>query len=109
MIINFDKLKETVIPNFHGGEKETKVHTYADKQNKIMCGKLESGASIGLHKHETNSEILYITQGTGKVLFDGNYEPISVGLCHYCPKGHEHGLINDGDKDLAFFAVVAEQ
>ena len=50
--------------------------------------------------------------GTGKVLCGGACEPLSAGSCHYCPKGHEHSLINDsaeGGEDLVFFAVVPEQ
>ena len=45
-----------------------------DKNNKILLGTLEPGASIGLHTHETNSEIIYILSGKGKVLFEGEYE-----------------------------------
>ena len=69
----------------------------------------EPGASIGLHTHQGNSEIIYILSGAGKVLCDGAYEPLSAGSCHYCPKGHAHSLINDSDGELAFFAVVPEQ
>ena len=71
-------------------------------------GTLEPGASIGLHTHETNSEIIYILRGKGKVLFEGEYELVSAGLCHYCPQGCSHSLINDSDDNLTFFAVVPE-
>ena len=30
-------------------------------------------------------------------------------MCHYCPKGHTHSLMNDSDAELEFFAVVPEQ
>ena len=43
------------------------------------------------------------------MLMDGEYERVEAGVCHYCPKGHTHSLINDSDSDLVFFAVVAEQ
>ena len=82
---------------------------YTDGDNKIMRGKLEPGCSIGLHTHEGNSETIYILSGTGKVLYDGEYEPVSAGSCHYCPRGHAHSLINDSDGDLVFFAVVPER
>ena len=109
MILNFDELQTTIIPNFYGGEKEVRAKMHVDKRNKIMLGRLAPGASIGLHTHETNSEILYVLEGEGKVLFDGDYEKVRGGLCHYCPKGHAHSLINDSEKDLVFFAVVPEQ
>lgn len=109
MLINFNEMEETIIPHFRGGEKETHATMFTDSCNKIMYGKLEPGASIGLHTHDTSSEIIYILEGTGTVLYDDGKEPLVKGLCHYCPKGHTHSLINDSDNDLIFFAVVPEQ
>ena len=109
MIIDLKQIEETVIPHFRGGEKETRSRMFADPACKIMHGRLEPGASIGLHTHDTSSEIIYILKGRGKVLYDGGYEEVEEGLCHYCPKGHEHSLINYRDEDLNFFAVVPEQ
>lgn len=109
MIINFNNIDETLIPNFKGGEKSIAAKMYFDETNRILYGKLESGASIGLHTHDTSSEIIYFIQGKGKVLIDGEYELVEAGICHYCPKGHTHSLINDSDADLTFFAVVPEQ
>lgn len=109
MIIDFNNEQATVIPNFKGGEKSISAKMYFDGVNRILHGVLESGATIGLHTHETNSEIIYFLSGKGKVLYDGEYETVEQGMCHYCPKGHSHSLINDSDNDLVFFAVVPEQ
>lgn len=108
MIIDFSGIEPTVIKNFRGGEKDTVTRMYVDKNNKIMQGTLEAGASIGVHTHETNSEIIYILEGKGKVLYDGKYEAVEKGSCHYCPMGHSHSLINDSNDTLVFFAVVSE-
>lgn len=108
MIIDFEKIETTIIPNFRGGEKETSAQMFVDENNKIMRGKLIPGASIGMHTHETSSEIIYILSGQGKVLYEDTYETLSSGSCHYCPKGHSHSLINNSDNDLVFFAVVPE-
>lgn len=109
MLIDFQELEEKIIKNFYGGEKSTIAHLFIDEKNKIMLGKLEPQASIGLHTHQTSSEMLYVLQGEGCVLYDGNTERVKKGSCHYCPKGHEHSLINDSNDDLIFFAVVPEQ
>lgn len=109
MIIDFKNVELQVMKNFKGGEKEYAAHIYADNLNKIMHGRLIPGASIGMHTHETGSEIIYILEGSGKVLYDNVEERVSVGMCHYCPKGHAHSLINDTNEDLVFFAVVPEQ
>ena len=44
----------------------------------------------------------------GMRAYDDGCEPLTVGSCHYCPKGHSHSLINDGDQDLIFFAIVPQ-
>lgn len=109
MLIEFDKMEPQVIPHMRGGEKEARMRMYTDPLNKIMRGRLIPGASIGMHTHETSSEIIYILSGTGKVLYNGEYIPLKAGDCHYCPKGHAHSLMNDSGENLEFFAVVPNQ
>ena len=109
MLIEFDKMEEQTIPHFQGGEGAFLTKMRVDDLGKILRGRLEPGSTIGLHTHDTSSEIIYILSGTGKVLYDGGYEPLSAGSCHYCPKGHAHSLINDSDALLEFFAVVPVQ
>lgn len=106
MLIDFKNMTANVIDGFKGGSKSTALKIFDDKQNKIIQDKLIPGASIGLHTHETDSEIIYILAGKGKVLYDGGYEIVNSGDCHYCPNGHSHSLINDSEEDLIFFAVV---
>ncbi|WP_455541991.1 cupin domain-containing protein [Intestinibacter sp.] len=108
MIIDFNKVEEQVIPNFKGGEKEFNAKMNVDENNKIISGRLQPGASIGEHTHETNSEIIFFISGKGKVIYDGKEERVEAGLCHYCPQGHTHTLINDSDAELTFCAVIPE-
>ncbi|MDD5934602.1 MAG: cupin domain-containing protein [Clostridiales bacterium] len=109
MILNFNEIPVTSLKNFYGGEKELSAHMHRDEKNKILHGTLAPGATIGLHTHETSSEIIYFLEGTGKVIYDDGEENVQAGVCHYCPKGHSHSLINDGKENLVFFAVVPEQ
>lgn len=109
MILDFSTIKETELERFYGGEKTLTAKMYTDANGKILYGKLAPGASIGLHAHETSSEIIYILAGNGKVLYDCAYETVTAGLCHYCPKGHTHSLMNDSAGDLVFFAAVPAQ
>lgn len=108
MLIDFDRIESTVLENFKGGEKYFQAKMFVDENNRIMSGKLIPGASIGLHRHEGSSEIIIITKGQGKVLYNGEYEPLAAGSVHYCPMGQEHSLINDSGGDLEFLAVVPE-
>lgn len=109
MILDFDAIEEQVIPNFKGGEKQIRSHMYTDEACKIMRAFLEPGATIGVHTHETNSEIIFMLKGTGVVLYDDGRETLSAGSCHYCPKGHSHSLRNESDETIEFYAVVPEQ
>ncbi len=109
MIIDFNEVEEQSLPNFKGGEKSYEARMYFDGQNRIMKGRLQPGASIGLHTHETNSETIFLLKGNAHVLFDGEMLEFSEGQCHYCPKGHAHSLINDSDSEIQFVAVVPEQ
>ena len=57
MRIVFDDIKESLAPNFKGGEKSFASRAYSDGKNKMMKGRLVPGASIGLHRHEGNCEM----------------------------------------------------
>lgn len=109
MIIDFAVMEQTVLHEFKGGNKDTTAQMYVDKLGKIMKGRLEPGASIGMHTHETSSETIYILSGTASILYDDGVEEVSAGSCHYCPKGHSHSMRNLSEEDLLFFAVVPEQ
>lgn len=99
-----------VFPSFKGGEKELSAQMFFDGMNRVMHGVLIPGASIGMHTHETNSEILFVLEGKGVIIEDGEEHPIRHGQCTYCPKGHTHSLVNTSeDRDLEFYAVVPEQ
>ncbi len=109
MIINFNEQELQEFPNFKGGEKSLNAKMFFDGTNRIIYGELEPGASIGMHLHETNSEIIYILEGKGIVKVEGGEEAVEAGNCHYCPKGHSHSLVNNSDAVLKFLGVVPEQ
>ena len=108
-MIRFDDMNEEIIPHFRGGEGNFSVRMLFDGQNRIMKGRLVSGASIGGHTHESSSEIIYILSGTATFTLDGKEETLAAGDCHYCKKGSTHTLANKHEDDLVFFAVVPEQ
>ena len=109
MIIKFDEMDEKRMPNFYEGNGELIANMFVDDKVKILRAKLEKGSSIGLHRHVPTSEVIFILSGKGKAVCDGVEENLSAGDCHYCPKGSEHTLINVGEEDLCFYAVVPQQ
>ena len=108
-MLYFDKMDDTVLEHFWGGEGTFVAKIFNDGLNKILKGTLAPGASIGEHVHEGTSEIIFIFSGEGTVLHNGTAERIRATDCHYCKKGESHSLINDGKYDLVFYAVVPVQ
>lgn len=109
MIADYNQMDWTANPAFKGGDGVYFNKTFTDGVNKMMLGKLEPGSSIGFHKHEGNCEIMFFVEGEGKVIYDDGEEEVKPGYCHYCPEGHSHSLINNGTKDLIFYAAVTVQ
>lgn len=108
MIIDFNSVPENEIVSFQGGEGSVLQRLFKDGAVKIMMMRVRPGCTVGLHTHSTNREIEYIVSGRGKAICDGKEEPLSPGVCHYCPRGSSHTVVCEGDGDLVFFAVVPE-
>lgn len=109
MLLDFATFSSMHLQHFKGGEKEVSAKMFHDDLNRIMYARLEPGASIGLHRHIDNSEIVYALQGEAVVTCDGKTEILKAGQCHYCPKGHEHGMKNESAQDFVCFNVVPQQ
>lgn len=108
MIIDYNKISEQSIMDFKGGEGLLSTKNFVDDKCKIMMSRLAPGASSDYHRHEGNCEIVYVISGNGYFTYDNATERIEAGSVHYCPMGHSHSMHNDGDKDLVYFAIVAE-
>ena len=90
-------------------KRNLKLECIKEERKITIEGKLKPGCSIGLHTHNTSSEIIYVLSGKGKVVNLDVTERVGPGDCHYCKKGESHTFINDGDEDVEFFAVVCNQ
>ena len=108
-MIDFYTVPEAELPRFKDGEGSFFARFAGDANCKILFGRLPAGATIGLHTHEDTAEIIFFLSGKGRMLLNGEAETIAPGLCHYCPKGSAHTMINDGAEDITFYAVVPKQ
>lgn len=95
-------------PKFKGGEGQLDAKMFFDGKCRILSAQLQPGCTIGEHQHVGNSEIIFILEGTGTVICDGEKEIIEAGTCHYCPEGSTHTLRNESDSVISFVAVVPE-
>ena len=108
-MLKFYEMPDTVLDQFKGGEGSTITKMFADDLNRIFLGRLQPGCSIGMHIHDTSSEVIYVLEGEGTTILDGVTEVLRPGDCSYCKKGSTHTLMNKGRQDLVFFAVVPQQ
>ena len=109
MKIDFATIPESVLSQFKGGEGALRANMFFDGTNRIFKGRLTKGDSIGTHTHDTSSEIIYVLEGEGVMVWNGATEILRAGDCHYCKKGDTHTFRNEQDADLVFLAVVPEQ
>ena len=71
MKIAYPEIEAKEFPNFKGGEKSLMAKMFFDGKNRILHGKLGVGATIGMHCHDTSSEIIdnkvrYTMKSTGQ-------------------------------------------
>lgn len=109
MLIHFENIETEVLPEFKGGAGSLIRKCFSVDNCKIMEGKLEPGSSIGLHRHTDDYEIIYVITGKGTVKNDDGMESLKTGCVTYCPPGKAHTLINSGNEDLIFFAVIPKK
>lgn len=117
MILKFDEIEVSHMPEFKGGKKELAANMFFDGTNRVFKGCLVPGATIGVHTHDDSCEVIFIISGSGTIYeavpaesgVQESSEAVQTGDCLYCPKGHTHSLMNTSDEDLVFYAVVAKQ
>jgi len=107
--MNFDEIAQQTIPHMKGGDGVVKARISDDGKVKIMRAVLEPGSSIGLHKHEETSEVVYVINGVMTVAVDGKKELYRQGEVHYCPKGSSHEIRNEGKTNLVCLCIVPKQ
>ena len=61
---------------------------------------------MGYHEHHGESETYYILSGEGEYDDKGTKRMVKAGDITYTPDGRGHGLINTGDTDLVFMALI---
>ena len=59
------------------------------------------------HSHPNGEEVIYIVQGSGRVLVSGEVSPVRAGMAVLFPQGEVHMLHNTGNEEMkvvCFFA-----
>jgi quercetin dioxygenase-like cupin family protein len=63
------------------------------------------GGRTPLHAHEWEHEV-FILEGEGVLMFEGDEKPFSKGHFVFVPEGREHSFNNTGKSRLAFLCMV---
>ena len=106
MFIDFKTSGWTEIPHMNGGEGSVFAKMVMTEDTRIILTKMPPGSSIGKHVQSTGDDVNYVLEGNGKAVCNEKEEILSPGVCHICPKGSEHCIVNDGEVDLVFFTTV---
>lgn len=80
-----------------------------EKENGRLSAHLTTvkpGGEILPHTHEA-LEVIYVIEGEGSVLVNGERKKAGPGTIIAANVGSEHGLINTGDSDLLLFCVFS--
>lgn len=64
------------------------------------------GSGLGYHEHHGETETYYILSGKGVYNDNGTEYPVESGDVVFCKSGDGHGIMNAGDEDLSFVALV---
>lgn len=106
MIAQFDEIPAQVQPRCKSGAGEPGNRIYADEMGRILQLALPAGASIAPHTHKGGCEVTFFLSGSGLCIDEGAEFPVMPGLCHYCPGGHSHSIINTGAEPLVLLSVA---
>ncbi|MFU0824203.1 cupin domain-containing protein [Clostridium sp.] len=68
---------------------------------------LMPGQEIPPHQHESSDLILYVIAGGGELTIDDKKQDIAEGDVVYCTGEEMFSLINNTDKNLSCFVVIA--
>lgn len=109
-IIDEKTIEENALGGRHLRWVVTKENTGAEYCSLAVIRVAPHGRALPAHSHPEGEEIIYILNGHGRVLIDGEIEPVKAGCAVLFPKGKVHILENLSDEEMkvaCFFAPPA--
>ena len=109
-IINETTIEENALGGRHLRWVVTKENTGAEYCSMATIRVAPHARALPAHSHPEGEEIIYILNGHGRVLIDGEIEPVKAGCAVLFPRGKVHILENLSDEEMkvaCFFAPPA--
>lgn len=96
-------------PPSRSGNVTIKVDRKTVGSPRLAMGRqrLGPGASIPVHLHEHQDEILFVHAGRGTAVFDGRRVPVRTGTTIFARRGVWHGVENTGGADLHLIWIIS--
>jgi mannose-6-phosphate isomerase-like protein (cupin superfamily) len=98
---------EKVKGNFHKNRNISSLgfSSYTFKMGACWC-LLKAKEKMVSHTHPAGvkGEIYAFLKGTGVMIIDGEEKKVREGDVVFIPEGAEHSLINDGERELLWYA-----
>ena len=95
-------------PDPAGGYATVKLSPFNLPTNQFAAGiqVVDPGGELRQHGHQRNEEMLFVYEGHGTAIVDGERFPVEPGSIVYAGRWVKHGLVNDGDTQLKIFWVI---
>lgn len=92
---------------------KTKENTYfrhvleTGDHTQVVIMSIPPGGEIGAEAHPDNDQILYLVDGEGKVVLNGEESEYTKGDLVLVKAGTKHNFINTGDEDLKIITTYS--
>jgi len=109
-IIDETTIQENALGGRHLRWVVTKENTGAQYCSMAVIRVEPHGRALPAHSHPEGEEIIYILNGHGRVLINGEIAPVKAGCAVLFPRGKVHILENLSDEEMkvaCFFAPPA--
>lgn len=80
-----------------------------DNNARVVFERIQAGSEFPRHRHLDATDVVYVVQGSGKILLSEKKLSVSSGDYVLVPPGIEHGVINDSEHDLTLLLVQVHQ
>lgn len=81
---------------------------YTGQHVQLVVMSLKPNEEIGMEIHEITDQFLRVEKGEGKVIMNGEENPIKDGTAIIVPAGTKHNVINtSSSEELKFYTIYA--
>lgn len=80
---------------------------YTGKNSQLVVMSIPPGGEIGEETHSTIEQILFLVEGSGEVILNGQSSPFVNEDVVFVPAGTRHNFKNTNQQDLKLFTVYS--